>query len=391
VELPLYIWFIVDGDYNLDAFSWHKFQSTFLFLALSITISDWSSVLYDIREYQIYTFLFHKWTLIFLNFLYFLISTVNFIFCYWTADLGEYSNSPVYLIGLFFQICMSMLVTFLMLHAGLKLYGRIQGAAGKMGEGNSTSNSGSQRDSHSHNNNNNSQSHAAMSAAALPPVPSPSAIPGGGSAQKTTTMMASNNPLLSQVRNINDSNENELEEEEETTSTIEEIDPESGPSTRTGSFSLVVPSSTSISHSHSPTTVLQPATGIPGADKLQILVPQPIQIASTPSGGGGTTQTNSGLTHSTQPNSSNNSQLATQRISNSLTMSHSSQNSNNNEFRNALINLNIVMAMCTFCILLQVKEKLVLCHSLYYQSSDISDNNRLVDESFFGSCFLVAE
>jgi hypothetical protein len=386
--LPLYIWFIVDGDYNLDAFSWHKFQSTFLFLALSITISDWSSVLYDIREYQIYTFLFHKWTLIFLNFLYFLISIVNFIFCYWTADLGEFSNSPVYLMGLFYQICMSMLVTFLMLHAGLKLYGRIQGAAGKMGEGNSTSNSGSQRDSHSHNNNNNSQSHAAMSAAVLPPVPSPLAIPAGGSAQKMTT---SNNPLLSQVRNINDSNENDLEEEEETTSTIEEIDPESGPSTRTGSFSLVVPSSASISHSHSPTTtVLQPATGIPGAENLQILVPQPIQIASTPSGCGGATQTNSGLTHSTQPNSSNNSQLATQRISNSLTMSHSSQNSNNNEFRNALINLNIVMAMCTFCILLQVKENIFF---IYCTTEDVRHSGVIEwsMNTLFLDCFLTTE
>jgi hypothetical protein len=67
-----------------------------------------------------------------INIVYFLIALINFIFCYTSADLGDYTDSPVYVTAIFVQIFMSILLTSFMLHAGLKLYSRIQGAVGNL-------------------------------------------------------------------------------------------------------------------------------------------------------------------------------------------------------------------------------------------------------------------
>ena len=129
-DIPMYITLCVDGEYTLATYSFHRFQSMFLFGALSITISDWASVLHDIHEYDISHFLFRKVTLISINLIYAAISVINFIFCFTLSDLDAYINSPVYVTAIFFQISVSILLTALMLHAGLKLYNRISGAAG---------------------------------------------------------------------------------------------------------------------------------------------------------------------------------------------------------------------------------------------------------------------
>lgn len=129
-DLPMYILFCTTGEYVVAAYSFHRLQSMFLFGALSITISDWASVLHDIHEYDITHFLFRKVTLITINLIYVAISVINFVFCFSLSDLDAYIHSPVYVTAIFFQISVAVLLTAMMLHAGLKLYTRISGAAG---------------------------------------------------------------------------------------------------------------------------------------------------------------------------------------------------------------------------------------------------------------------
>eukprot|EP01038_Epipyxis_sp_PR26KG_P006607 gene6607-9074_t len=131
-DIPMYCGFIATGNYTLESYSFHKFETAFLFAAFSITIHDWSAVLYQIHEYKLYHFLFGRATLISVNVIYAMISIINFIFCYALADLDVYLSSPVYLIGIFFQLGTSLLLTGFMLAAGLKLSLRIQGAAGEL-------------------------------------------------------------------------------------------------------------------------------------------------------------------------------------------------------------------------------------------------------------------
>ena len=130
VDIPMYVEFIVAKDYTLTSYSFHKFSSAFLFAAFSITISDWGAVLYDIQEYDLYPFLFRKATLVSINILYALISVCNFIFCYTLDDFDSYTNSFLYILGIFFQITVSLLLTLIMLSVGLKLAWRIQGVSG---------------------------------------------------------------------------------------------------------------------------------------------------------------------------------------------------------------------------------------------------------------------
>ena len=130
VELPLYIGFLMDGRYTLVSYSFHKLESAALFTAFSITINDWAGVLYDIQEYELYPFILRKATLVTITFLYVLVSVMNFIFCYTLGDFNSYTNSMEYQVGLFFQIAVSVALTFFMLSSGLKLAWRIRGAAG---------------------------------------------------------------------------------------------------------------------------------------------------------------------------------------------------------------------------------------------------------------------
>ncbi len=130
VDLPMYISFVAVGDYTLASYAFHKFESASLFAALSITISDWATVLHDIHEYDLAHFFLRKYSLITINMIYFAISFINFTFCFTLDNLNAYLGTPIYVTGIFFQISVSILLTGLMLHAGLKLYGRISGAAG---------------------------------------------------------------------------------------------------------------------------------------------------------------------------------------------------------------------------------------------------------------------
>jgi len=167
------------GDYFLIPYSFHKFETCFLFCALSIIISDWASVLYDIREYQLYPFLVRKWSLIIINVMFFVISAINFVLLFTVTDMDSYTASPIYYFMIFFQVAISILVTCFMLHAGLKLYFRIHKASGNSLEtSNHGGNSGRRR-----NSNNNSYStpistpttFSRKNMLPLPPLPSTAA------------------------------------------------------------------------------------------------------------------------------------------------------------------------------------------------------------------------
>lgn len=143
VDIPLYVAFITEHEYTLTTYSFHKFSSAFLFAAFSITLSDWSAVLYDINEYELRPFLLRKATLVGINVIYTLVSLTNFIFCYTLSDFDSYTNSILYIMGIFFQILVSLTLTLFMLSAGLKLAWRIHGVTGRRDGLNANSSSGS--------------------------------------------------------------------------------------------------------------------------------------------------------------------------------------------------------------------------------------------------------
>lgn len=131
VDIPMYISFVIYNDYTLILYSFHRFESALVFSAFSITISDWGALLLDIQEFKSsYLFLLRKASLLVINIVYFLISALNFAFCYSLSDFDTYLNSPTNIAGIFIQIFVTMLLAFFMLHAGLKLSWRLKGASG---------------------------------------------------------------------------------------------------------------------------------------------------------------------------------------------------------------------------------------------------------------------
>lgn len=130
-DLPLYIGFILYGDYRLYLYSFHKVESAFFFAAFSITVYDWGTVLYDIREYQKYPFILRRGVIVLLNIVYMTVSFMNFFICFaGGGSMDAFLDSPEYLVGVFVQITISFVLTCAMLGAGLKLSWRIRGAAG---------------------------------------------------------------------------------------------------------------------------------------------------------------------------------------------------------------------------------------------------------------------
>ena len=126
----MYIEFVLYQDYTLLTYSFHKLETAFIFAAFSISVNDWTSMLYDINEYSLYPFIIRKFSLVVINIIYSCISITNFIFCFTFSDFSSYTNSTIYTIGIFFQIAVSLLLTLYMLSAGLRLSWRIHGVRG---------------------------------------------------------------------------------------------------------------------------------------------------------------------------------------------------------------------------------------------------------------------
>lgn len=134
VDLPMYVSFIVIQDYYYVTYSFHKFQPMFLLAAYSITINDWSSVLYSIQEIRHLPFIFRTGFLVFLNAVFALFCLLNFVMVIAVSDVDKYADSLTYKISIMLQIAVSLALTLFMLHAGLGLSRRLQGVSGMLGE-----------------------------------------------------------------------------------------------------------------------------------------------------------------------------------------------------------------------------------------------------------------
>lgn len=129
-DIPMYVGFLRFHKYNITMYSFHKLQAAFLFGSYSLTISDWTTVLFEIKEDTLMPFLLRKASLLFLNLLFFIISIINFVYCYTTANLQAFLDSTIYEVDLMFMILTPLILTVIMLRSGVKLSVRIQGAAG---------------------------------------------------------------------------------------------------------------------------------------------------------------------------------------------------------------------------------------------------------------------
>ena len=125
-DIPMYAGFIAYHKYSILLYSFHKLQAAFQFAAYSLTISDWTLVLFEIHEDTYIPFLLRRATLVFLNFVFFIVCLVNFVYCYVSADMSSFLNSTVYQVGVEFLIITPFILTLIMLHSGLKLSWRIQ-------------------------------------------------------------------------------------------------------------------------------------------------------------------------------------------------------------------------------------------------------------------------
>ncbi len=129
-DLPMYASFIMIGGYEKKTYSFHRLESMFMFAALSMTISDWNKVLHMLKEESSLPFLFKRTTLLVVNLLVIGVSVANFVACWTSTDVMTYVQLPIYTAGIIVQFSSAVIVTFVMLHGGLKLSRRIQGVSG---------------------------------------------------------------------------------------------------------------------------------------------------------------------------------------------------------------------------------------------------------------------
>lgn len=133
VDLPMYISFILMDQYEVATYAFHKLECAFIFTAYSITITDWSSVLYEINEDSHVPFLLKRGIVWTITAAVLIIALLNFIFCLAMNNLATYTETPIYIMGLLVQMGASLMLTCVMLHGGIKLAWRIRGASGHSG------------------------------------------------------------------------------------------------------------------------------------------------------------------------------------------------------------------------------------------------------------------
>jgi hypothetical protein len=66
-NIPLYFGFIIAKEYTLVPYSFHKLEPPALFAAYSLTINEWSNVLFEIQEDSLFPFLLRSYTLLGIN------------------------------------------------------------------------------------------------------------------------------------------------------------------------------------------------------------------------------------------------------------------------------------------------------------------------------------
>ena len=127
-DIPMYIDFIIRDDYEKSTYAFHNFKSALLFMAYSIMIRDWSKALFEMNEFRKVPILLSKWSLILVNICFTLMALVSFVYLFIVKDLDEFLHSVVYQIGMYFQIAVPFTLSAMMLHTGLHLLVKIQGA-----------------------------------------------------------------------------------------------------------------------------------------------------------------------------------------------------------------------------------------------------------------------
>lgn len=130
-DLPMYASFVATDSYQVVTYAFHKLECAFIFSAYSITITDWSTALYEINEDSRVPFLLKRGIIWTINLLVIIIAGLNFIYCLAMNNLNTYTNTPIYIIGVVTQLLASFLLTCVMLHGGIKLSWRIRGASGQ--------------------------------------------------------------------------------------------------------------------------------------------------------------------------------------------------------------------------------------------------------------------
>ena len=106
-DLPMYVSFIMEGRYEPHTYRFHKLEPAFQFAAYSITISDWTSVLYVLKEESAYPFLIKKGSLVTLNVIVSTVCVLNFI-ALGTGGMDAYVENPVYTVGTVCQFLAGM-------------------------------------------------------------------------------------------------------------------------------------------------------------------------------------------------------------------------------------------------------------------------------------------
>jgi len=127
-DIPMYVSFILLGEYESKTYAFHKLENFFLISALAITIHECCNTLYEIKEDTAYPFLLKKISLIVLTFIVFVVSVLNFGYCLAMNDINAFVQTPIYVTGIVTQFVSAALLVFFMLKAGLRLASRIKGA-----------------------------------------------------------------------------------------------------------------------------------------------------------------------------------------------------------------------------------------------------------------------
>ena len=131
LDIPMYVGFVLTGNYMIITYCFHKFESFSLFFAYSITIYDWSTLLHDINEDTLFRYLARGATLVIINVVYFTICSLQVFSLFAAGNLASYVLGVIYDIGIYAQILASLSITTVFLSAGLKLWYRIKGVAGR--------------------------------------------------------------------------------------------------------------------------------------------------------------------------------------------------------------------------------------------------------------------
>jgi hypothetical protein len=125
-DMPMYFSFSIYNEYYLIPYSFHKLAPSARLAALSITISNWRKVLFDLEEYSYYPNLLGSAYLFGINVIVGIFSVINFALCYSSSSFSSFLHNPAYVTFCFVMIICPLFLTVLMLRAGLTLSYRLQ-------------------------------------------------------------------------------------------------------------------------------------------------------------------------------------------------------------------------------------------------------------------------